>query len=356
MAVLDRSQSPDPGYEIVTPSLSSSSSRKAAEEMVNNATQTEEKLEPNSTSSRCEGETPVDFGRAIEYVNKVRNRFGEQPETYKEFLEILQTYQRRSTPPEDVYAQVTRLFHADPDLLEDFSLFLPKTVANTECCGGRDSSSRLAPDGCHPRNSAIDQPPKDKKGNSHEAVMVLLGCLFVVALWLSAIFYTDSTASSQTTQSAAHTVADSSIASPKAPDSVNDTIYKYTVFAAEVATKTVRETVRETITEYITTSPSATTTTATSFPTFISTTGNESPGPFLLVVYVVFGAIGAVVLLLVCMAIMIAGFELLHKWFDPWSTGAQIPVSQKSRSATPDRRHQVNREDLEAGRERQTSR
>lgn len=36
----------------------------------------------------------VEFNHAIAFVNKIKNRFNSDPETYKQFLEILQTYQR----------------------------------------------------------------------------------------------------------------------------------------------------------------------------------------------------------------------------------------------------------------------
>lgn len=58
-----------------------------------------------------------------------QNRFASQPDIYKQFLEILQTYQRESKPIQDVYAQVTSLFSAAPDLLEDFKQFLPESAA-----------------------------------------------------------------------------------------------------------------------------------------------------------------------------------------------------------------------------------
>jgi paired amphipathic helix protein Sin3a len=61
-----------------------------------------------------------------------QNRFAQQPEIYKQFLEILQTYQRESKPIQDVYAQVTQLFHAAPDLLDDFKQFLPETAAQAK--------------------------------------------------------------------------------------------------------------------------------------------------------------------------------------------------------------------------------
>lgn len=73
--------------------------------------------------------TPVEFNHAISYVNKIKNRFSQQPEIYKNFLEILQTYQRESKPIQDVYSQVTQLFSSAPDLLEDFKQFLPEPAA-----------------------------------------------------------------------------------------------------------------------------------------------------------------------------------------------------------------------------------
>lgn len=72
---------------------------------------------------------PVEFNHAISYVNKIKNRFATQPDIYKQFLEILQTYQRESKPIQDVYGQVTHLFKTAPDLLGDFKQFLPESAA-----------------------------------------------------------------------------------------------------------------------------------------------------------------------------------------------------------------------------------
>lgn len=77
----------------------------------------------------AEKRAPVEFNHAISYVNKIKNRFASQPDIYKQFLEILQTYQRESKPIQDVYAQVTSLFSSAPDLLEDFKQFLPESAA-----------------------------------------------------------------------------------------------------------------------------------------------------------------------------------------------------------------------------------
>ncbi|KAI8379519.1 uncharacterized protein BYT42DRAFT_329822 [Radiomyces spectabilis] len=68
---------------------------------------------------------PVEFNHAINYVNKIKNRFANEPDTYKQFLEILQTYQKEQRPIQEVYAHVQYLFNGAPDLLDEFKQFLP---------------------------------------------------------------------------------------------------------------------------------------------------------------------------------------------------------------------------------------
>ncbi|ORY57174.1 paired amphipathic helix protein Sin3b [Pseudomassariella vexata] len=83
-------------------------------------------------TANIEKRGPVEFNHAISYVNKIKNRFQDKPEIYKQFLEILQTYQREQKPIQDVYAQVTSLFNTAPDLLEDFKQFLPESAASAK--------------------------------------------------------------------------------------------------------------------------------------------------------------------------------------------------------------------------------
>ncbi|KAJ9479073.1 Transcriptional regulatory protein SIN3 [Pseudozyma hubeiensis] len=79
---------------------------------------------------------PVEFNHAINYVNKIKQRFSQDPDTYKQFLEILQTYQKEQRPIHDVYAQVTVLFENAKDLLDEFKQFLPDTSAGSQPSGG----------------------------------------------------------------------------------------------------------------------------------------------------------------------------------------------------------------------------
>ncbi|KAL7924112.1 hypothetical protein ACQKWADRAFT_287276 [Trichoderma austrokoningii] len=87
---------------------------------------------------------PVEFNHAISYVNKIKNRFQDKPEIYKQFLEILQTYQREQKPIQDVYAQVTTLFNSAPDLLEDFKQFLPESAGQARAQPGRPEDGTAA--------------------------------------------------------------------------------------------------------------------------------------------------------------------------------------------------------------------
>lgn len=86
---------------------------------------------------------PVEFNHAINYVNKIKNRFQGQPDVYKQFLEILHTYQKDQKaikdgqPPSsrhlteaEVYAQVATLFKNQEDLLSEFGQFLPEATGD----------------------------------------------------------------------------------------------------------------------------------------------------------------------------------------------------------------------------------
>ncbi|XP_023025930.1 SIN3 transcription regulator family member A isoform X2 [Leptinotarsa decemlineata] len=89
---------------------------------------------------------PVEFNHAINYVNKIKNRFQGQPEKYKKFLEILHTYQKeqrtlkenssigssgmKHLTEQEVYSQVAKLFENQSDLLAEFGQFLPDATSH----------------------------------------------------------------------------------------------------------------------------------------------------------------------------------------------------------------------------------
>ena len=69
---------------------------------------------------------PIEFDQAINYVNKIKQRFAQEPAIYRAFLEILHTYQKEQKSIKDVYEEVSRLFRDHLDLLAEFSQFLPE--------------------------------------------------------------------------------------------------------------------------------------------------------------------------------------------------------------------------------------
>jgi histone deacetylase complex regulatory component SIN3 len=69
-----------------------------------------------------------EFDHAIQYVNKVKQRFQNQPAIYQRFLNILQAYQRDGEDKFSVLDEVSQIFRGHPDLLEEFKSFLPDSV------------------------------------------------------------------------------------------------------------------------------------------------------------------------------------------------------------------------------------
>lgn len=128
---------------------------------------------PHSTQSQ-----PVEFNHAINYVNKIKNRFQGQPDKYKRFLEILHTYQKeqrnlkegstlsgntgagKHLTEAEVYSQVAKLFENQEDLLAEFGQFLPDATSHQTAIGPKV----LAND-----HHAVKKPtnPKINYGNSN---------------------------------------------------------------------------------------------------------------------------------------------------------------------------------------------
>lgn len=71
---------------------------------------------------------PMEFDHAINYVTTIKKRFASEPEIYKKFLEILHTYQKEQRGIKEVLDEVSKLFADHPDLLKEFTYFLPDAV------------------------------------------------------------------------------------------------------------------------------------------------------------------------------------------------------------------------------------
>eukprot|EP00252_Welwitschia_mirabilis_P014418 TRINITY_DN3168_c0_g1_i2.p1 TRINITY_DN3168_c0_g1~~TRINITY_DN3168_c0_g1_i2.p1 ORF type:complete len:1345 (-),score=339.72 TRINITY_DN3168_c0_g1_i2:26-4060(-) len=78
---------------------------------------------------------PVDYKQAIDYVNKIKARFQNDEEVYKNFLNILNLYRQGKKTISDVYQEVETLFFNHPDLLEEFTTFLPDASGSARPTG-----------------------------------------------------------------------------------------------------------------------------------------------------------------------------------------------------------------------------
>lgn len=80
------------------------------------------------TPSHAPQHPAVEFDHAISYVTTIKKRFANDPGTYHQFLEILHTYQKEQRGIKEVLEQVAHLFQDHPDLLKEFTFFLPDAV------------------------------------------------------------------------------------------------------------------------------------------------------------------------------------------------------------------------------------
>ena len=84
-----------------------------------------------TTPGAGQQQQPLEFDHAINYVTTIKRRFASEPETYKKFLEILHTYQKEQRGIKEVLEEVSELFEDHPDLLKEFTFFLPDAVQPT---------------------------------------------------------------------------------------------------------------------------------------------------------------------------------------------------------------------------------
>lgn len=116
---------------------------------------------PKLPSGSIDLPTPDDrerqvLGPAMEYVQRIKTRFSNDPDTYKQFLEILSNY-KSSANNAEVVAKVEELFKDAPDLSSTFLDFLPGT-------GMQDNDSLSALRGPDTRTGTpTGEPPRVQK-------------------------------------------------------------------------------------------------------------------------------------------------------------------------------------------------
>jgi paired amphipathic helix protein Sin3a len=84
--------------------------------------------QPQQMQQQNQPHQAVEFDHAISYVTTIKRRFANDQSTYHSFLEILHTYQKEQRGIKEVLEQVAHLFQDHPDLLKEFTFFLPDAV------------------------------------------------------------------------------------------------------------------------------------------------------------------------------------------------------------------------------------
>jgi len=98
----------------------------------------------NAALSSAATNKPVELDQAIHYVKKIKQRFAMQPQVYRQFLDILHSYQKEQKSIKQVYEQVAALFQHHVDLLEEFTNFLPESASQAKAAKSLTSGQERA--------------------------------------------------------------------------------------------------------------------------------------------------------------------------------------------------------------------
>ncbi|KAJ7555921.1 hypothetical protein O6H91_05G061000 [Diphasiastrum complanatum] len=111
----------------------------------------------------------------VDYVNKIKTRFEHDEQVYKAFLEILTTCRKGNKSICAVHREVASLFRHHPDLLEEFTYFLPDSTGPVNVSGPlaskasssvrRDDASTVMGSARHSQSERVVK--KDKVGAVH---------------------------------------------------------------------------------------------------------------------------------------------------------------------------------------------
>ncbi|CAF4528545.1 unnamed protein product [Rotaria socialis] len=92
------------------------------------ATTTTTNINNNNNNSTNANGQPVEFNHAINYVNKIKNRFHQNPNVYKTFLEILHTYQKQQKDAKESPTKLLKTFQELINLRGPGEVIIPKSI------------------------------------------------------------------------------------------------------------------------------------------------------------------------------------------------------------------------------------
>jgi len=98
------------------------------------------------------------------YVTNIKKRFADEPRTYHTFLEILHTYQKEQRGIKEVLEQVSSLFADHPDLLKEFTFFLPDAVQEQ----AKERLHRAAAEAEAKQRAALEAATKQEEAEQNE--------------------------------------------------------------------------------------------------------------------------------------------------------------------------------------------
>ena len=119
------------------------------------------KKKPPSKASKKD-KKPIEFNQAISYVNKIKKRFANDERVYKAFLEILNMYRQGKKGIYRVYEEVSVLFGDHPDLLKEFTYFLPDSQPPPQLTVAVKKSSAKSKESKGSKRKASSKASKDE--------------------------------------------------------------------------------------------------------------------------------------------------------------------------------------------------
>lgn len=104
---------------------------------------------------------------ALNYLDQVKYKFGNQPQVYNDFLDIMKEFKSQSIDTPGVIQRVSNLFKGHPELIVGFNTFLPpgykiEVQANDQGVAFQVSVSMPSPSG---GNICLQQPTSPHRGS-----------------------------------------------------------------------------------------------------------------------------------------------------------------------------------------------